>query len=363
VRKANLSKDQKAQNKILVSGLQSQIDEILRPLIPAGVQVAHVGYPNYWNAGDSAIWLGTRASLDRLDVKIAYQCDWSDYNQHILSEAIDDGPILLAGGGNLGDLWPRPHQLRERILQDFPDNPILQLPQSLWFDHQDKLARFQDICSRHSNFRILLREHQSLDRAAQHLPAPIFLCPDMAFGLGSFERPAQPMTELLWLSRSDKESKGCQKLPDELDIQRQDWVNPGPQDQFYASSVDLYNSRIKELLDQITNSPEIYGDRSTELAECFNDLAQLRLQRGLEILSSGKVVITDRLHGHILCLLMGIPHVVIDNRYNKISSVFESWTSTSPIAKWAHSPKEAVRKAMSLVTRNIDEPGSVSTFH
>jgi len=46
-----------------------------------------------------------------------------------------------------------------------------------------------------------------------------------------------------------------------------------------------------------------------------------------------KLVITNRLHGHILCVLMGIPHVVIPNSYHKITSFYETWTHQVPFCK------------------------------
>ena len=47
---------------------------------------------------------------------------------------------------------------------------------------------------------------------------------------------------------------------------------------------------------------------------------------GMMFLQRGRVVVTDRLHGHVLCVLCGIPHVVIDPVNNKTSSYMRSWT-------------------------------------
>ncbi|WP_276524270.1 polysaccharide pyruvyl transferase family protein, partial [Enterobacter hormaechei] len=46
--------------------------------------------------------------------------------------------------------------------------------------------------------------------------------------------------------------------------------------------------------------------------------ARRRVERGLRLLSRGERIVTDRLHGHILSLLLGIPHVVLDNDYGKL---------------------------------------------
>ena len=60
-------------------------------------------------------------------------------------------------------------------------------------------------------------------------------------------------------------------------------------------------------------------------------------RRGIELLCSASVVVTDRLHAHVLSLLLGIPHVVTDNVSGKIRSFHETWTSDSELATWAES--------------------------
>jgi pyruvyl transferase EpsO len=83
----------------------------------------------------------------------------------------------------------------------------------------------------------------------------------------------------------------------------------------------------------------------------WDGLARERVDRGCAILSSGKVAITDRLHGHILCLLLSIPHVVLDNSYRKVSSFYETWTEASDLAHWAETPDEAVKLAGELIAK------------
>jgi len=57
------------------------------------------------------------------------------------------------------------------------------------------------------------------------------------------------------------------------------------------------------------------------------------------------VAITDRLHGHILCLLLGIPHVVLPDRYGKLRGFVEAWTSGSDLFVWASEPRAALEAA------------------
>lgn len=77
-------------------------------------------------------------------------------------------------------------------------------------------------------------------------------------------------------------------------------------------------------------------------------LASLQLLRGGRILGFGRVVITDRLHGYLLCLLLGLPHVILPDRYGKIASTRDTWTSDWSAARWARTPEDALAHATEL---------------
>jgi pyruvyl transferase EpsO len=88
---------------------------------------------------------------------------------------------------------------------------------------------------------------------------------------------------------------------------------------------------------------------SIEMA-LFNQLADRRVRRGCLLLSQGEVVITDRLHAHILCCLMEIPHVVMDNSYGKISNFRKTWgTGNNGLCIEAREFPEAITKAQMLL--------------
>ncbi|MFM8220662.1 MAG: polysaccharide pyruvyl transferase family protein, partial [Planctomycetaceae bacterium] len=102
-------------------------------LLPPGTRCALALYPDHWNAGDAAIWWATKRLLGELGVGVDYACDPWNYDPRALRAALPDGPILLLGGGNFGDVYPREQSLRIRILADFPERRIIQLPQSILF--------------------------------------------------------------------------------------------------------------------------------------------------------------------------------------------------------------------------------------
>ena len=60
---------------------------------------------------------------------------------------------------------------------------------------------------------------------------------------------------------------------------------------------------------------------------------------------------TDRLHGHILCVLLGVPHVCVDTGFGKIGGFAEAWTGGCELFEVVESPEEAVALAESLGSR------------
>jgi exopolysaccharide biosynthesis predicted pyruvyltransferase EpsI len=64
----------------------------------------------------------------------------------------------------------------------------------------------------------------------------------------------------------------------------------------------------------------------------YDVLAAQRVRLACRIASRGKVVVTDRLHGHILRLLRGIPHLLLDNSYGKLRRFHGTWARLSSLA-------------------------------
>jgi len=78
--------------------------------------------------------------------------------------------------------------------------------------------------------------------------------------------------------------------------------------------------------------------------------AVARVDRGLRLLAQGRVVVTDRLHGHILSDLLGIPHVVLDNEYGKIAAYLDAWPAPKGIVTKAATMEEALSLAGGLLS-------------
>jgi pyruvyl transferase EpsO len=74
----------------------------------------------------------------------------------------------------------------------------------------------------------------------------------------------------------------------------------------------------------------------------FARQGSIRLARGIALLASARTVITDRLHGHILSFLLGLPHVVLDNSYGKTSGFMKAWGTRAGSTYTADTVDEAV---------------------
>jgi pyruvyl transferase EpsO len=331
--------------------LSREIDARLRALLEPGTEAAFVNFPNIDNVGDSAIWLGAREALGRAGVRIAYQCEPATYRRRLLARSVGErGTILIQGGGNLGDVHPHQHRVRELVLRDFPGARVIQLPQSVWFETEAGERRFRRLAEGHENFTLMVREARSLEWAEASLDVPTGLCPDLAFALGPLERPAA-RCDVLWLMRRDREGRDRALPPLGPRDARLDWRDGGPMRTTGPRPLRLWLAANRRISSAMDRDGRLAWALWRTGAATFRPIARRRLALGIERISSGRAVITDRLHGHALALLMGIPHVLLDNASGKCRAFWETWTSASPLASWADDPAEALATARATVAR------------
>ncbi len=329
---------------VLLASLQQRLDDVLRPLVSATPTIALLDFPDFANVGDSAIWLGALATLNRLDApRPCYTSDVRTYDRRLLARRLGDGTILLNGGGSFGDLWGRHQDFRERVIADFPNNPIVQLPQSLHFSNPSALARAQTVFDRHPGLTLLLRDDESLVSARQHFRATCTLAPDLAFGLAPSVPGQRAQSDVLWLKRDDLEARWPPSMVPAQHRQL-DWAN-----EERTRLIRWHDTMARDLATR-SNSSIIQGAERQLLSWAYPHIARQRFRRGMELLGSARVVVTDRLHGHILCMLLGMPHVVLDNTYRKLSRFIDTWTRDSTLVRLVDTPDAAVAEAATLAS-------------
>ena len=136
---------------------------------------------------------------------------------------------------------------------------------------------------------------------------------------------------------------------DELTVESLDWLAPLPDEAPWPVADRVRLKLNSALLPRFEAGSGVAKALWRPNAATFEPLAERWVDRGCRILARGRVVVTDRLHGHLLSLLQGIPHVVMDNSYGKLRSVYEEWTHQCSLAAWAETPEEAVEAARRLL--------------
>lgn len=298
---------------------------------------ALLDFPNHSNVGDSAIWLGELAYLDSVyGARPAFVSTMQNWNPDSLKRSVPSGTIFLSGGGNFGDLWPEQQAFRELVLEQFPDRLVVQLPQSIHFQCAANHQKAARAIEAHGNFVLFVRDRRSLDTAATY-NCPVHLVPDMAFWLGTRSHRATATSPLLLLLRTDKESSRPSLIePEKIPVGGivSDWLDEDP-------ALFIREKRRSAAMSPLALRMGAF-DKMKQREFLFRNLAETRVRRGLKILSSASFVITDRLHCHILCVLLGIPHIVFDNSYQKLGGFIEAWTKECGLVQIAASVEEAL---------------------
>ena len=333
-----------------VARLSAELDRTLAALLPRGTRAALINYPNHHNVGDPALYLGGLAALRRIGVRLTYRCHHSTYSRQSLARELRRGTeqILISGGGSLGDQYP-PHATRERILSDFPGVRTIQLPQSLWFTERANLQRFAEVVSKHRDLTLLWRDRDSHETARRHLDSASALCPDLAFGLGPLRRPVEASQDVVWLRRADRESPDPETPRREVDgVKPVDWFDAST----YEALGSPFGVRLLRANLWLTGHVERAPWLWRPLARTFAPLARRRLEYGCRLLGRGRVVVTDRLHGVLIALLMGIPVVAVDNRNHKVSSFIATWLQDVEDVQLVGTHEEALRVARGVLRSN-----------
>lgn len=305
----------------------------IQQVVPRGARVALVGYPRHTNVGDSAIWLGERRLFRQIGAKMVYFAELDYYSRDMMRRALGDGIVVIHGGGNIGDLWPNQEAFRERVMADFPDNAIVQMPQSIHFDDAANVARVRAAVAGHPRFTLFVRDRNSFTVARDRLGLDPILAPDMAFMLWPLKRVGHAAEPYIVQSRTDKERASDKPLADSFD-----WIYPP----------DKAERWMDRHLPEAHHLMRLGGFGVSAYGAWLDRLSGLRLRRGLRLLSRGEITISDRLHGVLLSLLAGIPVIALDNRIGKISALLETWLQDFPGLQIPPTVEEAMRIATGM---------------
>ena len=329
-------------NLALIAKLKGMIHGCLKDYVTDDEPVAILDFPDIRNCGDSAIWLGEMAYLkDHYGKRPAYVSRMHDFSPEDLDRVMPTGPIFLHGGGNFGDVWAAHQEFREHVLERFPDRQIIQFPQSIHYNSQERLDESARIIGRHRNFVLLVRDEESRQFAEKHFDCQVRLCADMAFCIGALQ-PAVSEFPVLAMLRTDLEKAGDNDLSAYPDIPIEDWISESAKRVRIAKALGAASALL-------AFKPHEIRLRKLDAA------AHNRFQRGIRQISRGRAIVTDRLHVHICSLLLGRPHAVLDNSYGKVRRFMSAFSGSTDLSYKATSLDDGIAWARHQADRGAGQ--------
>jgi pyruvyl transferase EpsO len=305
----------------LTKSLHRQLLAALGPVFAGAVAADLIDYPDHYNVGDAALWLGERAMLRELGVRIRSAATRTTYRAERLRA---DGPLVILGGGNFGGLYPTHHRLHLAVLAAFPGRPLVQLPQSLHYAGEPQREELRRAVADHGTTTLVFRDRRSFELGRRDFDCEVILAPDMAFALGALRR-RPPERALVAQMRTDNESAVTS-----IQAGTFDWLTARASEPVAIfDRVYRYSARLQRASDRT-------WARRVFLGTC-DAYARANLRRGVAMLGAGQHLYTDRLHGHILACLLGVEHTVVNDRHGKIEAMWDTWTSAFDCARYVRS--------------------------
>lgn len=268
-----------------------------------------VGTPNTPNIGDHIITEGEIKFLH--DYFPSYEVleitgDMIRYAHKVLTKKISNNDlIIVTGGGFLGSLWMTEEEMVRKTLMLFPENKIMIFPQTIYFDSDEKgISEYKitkEIYMNHKKLWVCTRERKSYDffiNKMQGTYSKCLLIPDMATYL-HFDDIQFNRKGILLCFRKDVESILSETTRKTL-----------------TNLLNKYNENIT-FVDTVIEKT-IYSVRRDKY------IKKLR-----ETFCKSRLVITDRLHGMILCAITGTPCIAFNNKTDKVKGVFQ-WIKHLP---------------------------------
>lgn len=233
-------------------------------------------------AGAAAVYPISRSALG---------ANWQRIRQTIRPHDI----IAIHGGGNFGDIWPHEEIARRTIVEAFPMNAIISMPQSIHFDDKDDLAEASRIYNAHPKLLIAVRDDRSYQIAQENFSQAYIVRTEDIVTTYDFPFPFLPTTDnVLFVQRDDKEKRSDSRI-----------------DALREAAAEKY--------------PIAISDTTVDGLEFVNtELAAKVVYRKVDELHTARVVVTDRLHGAVFALLSGRPVIVYENSYGKIGGALKN---------------------------------------
>jgi exopolysaccharide biosynthesis predicted pyruvyltransferase EpsI len=310
-------------SKEKINELNNIIHKSLKPIV--NNNYIFLDLPYYTNIGDTLIWKGTEEFLKEIPFKCLYRASLESYHRPKIDKNVI---ILLQGGGNFGDLYSPHNEFRLRVISEFPENPIIILPQTVYYKCDKVLSEHASEFGKHPDLTICARDLVTLELLNNRFSKnKVILLPDMAFCIPeSFFNQYQlaQLDRVLFFKRTDPEIldldyKGL--VIDKVQIDQHDWPTLEVQ---IIEHVNLHRLfKLRKIISKISILENICDKIINWYA--INIYMPKLLKIGIEFISPYSHVYSTRLHGAILAILLHKNVSFLDNSYGKNSNFYHAW--------------------------------------
>lgn len=278
-------------------------------------KIVLIGIPIHGNIGDAAIVLAEKKFIQdnfpQYELQTILDNNIEKDIENIKKEISDNDIILLHGGGNLGDEYILCENRRRLIIESFPNNKIILMPQSIYFNNTEyakkELEISKKIYNNHKNLTLIARELVSFEIMKKEFNnTNVILTPDI----------------VMYLNKTEKRSRNGVLFAMRKDVEKV----------LTNEQIECMNKQVSKYFNKQTLTDTHLGHVPINC-----DSREKVVEDKLEEFRNAELVITDRLHGMIFALITSTPCIALGNYNHKIESSFE-WLKNQGYIKFINNP-------------------------
>lgn len=323
--------------------------------LPSGKRCFIFLAADYGNIGDIAISAAQKQYLESTLTNYEVISIPISQTRFVLSsikkQIKTDDIVTVIGGGNMGGTYPDIEELRQLVIKSFPSNRIVCFPQTLDWDNSNKSKRalrtIVKTYAKHPDIHIFARESitqtKLIELFNRYNNVNIGLVPDIVMSATAASLGATDSLEPSGILRCLRDDKEVALTTTQYAVIDKALVGTGCK--IEKTDTHAGGSQLDEI-----HCAKLLADK----------LSQFR---------AAKLVVTDRLHGMILCLLSGTPCLVLPNSNHKIRQTELDWLRDQPRLIFLEldeidSIDESITKLLSVLKGNLkDSPVDITVYN
>lgn len=295
--------------------------------------IFYFGIPMHPNLGDLAQYVCIRDWLQanypqynvvEVDSKV-FMSSKSRLRAKLKKKIHKDDLILFQSGYCTQDLGGIEDLMHQAVIQDYPENRLLMMPQTVYFKSPQRKAQASQVYDSHKRLLFLARDQVSFEMAKLMFPhRAVYAYPDIVTTMIGKYHFNKKRAGILFCMRNDEEKYYSSAEIDGLEKALRQFDRVEQTDTTVPTGFNAHTPKLKELIEKY-----------------IENFAEYRL------------IVTDRYHGTIFSLIAQTPVIVIKTTDHKVKTGvdwFKGVYDTSVV--YAENLQDAIAYAQSFLSRN-----------